>query len=61
VAGLRRGVPWYQIPEGLLPVQAMTQAAHDETPRRRSLVEDFLDRPDDQVVYHPIRGDEDES
>jgi hypothetical protein len=27
VAGLRPGVPWYEIPAGVLPVVAMTQAA----------------------------------
>jgi hypothetical protein len=47
-------------PRVWLPVVAMTQTARDEDPRCRSLVEDFLDRRDDQAVYHPIRVDGDD-
>jgi hypothetical protein len=41
-AGLPRGLPWYQVPDGVLPVQAMTQAARDAQPKRRSVLQDAL-------------------
>jgi hypothetical protein len=39
-AGLHLGVPWYEVPPGVLPVVAMTQAAKAEQPRRCTLLED---------------------
>jgi hypothetical protein len=51
------GLPWYEIPDGVPPVVAMTAAARDESPRKRSMVEDLLDRRD-TMVFHPMQGDE---
>jgi hypothetical protein len=56
-AQLPSGVPWYEIPDGVLPAVAMTAAARDESPRKRSMVEDLLDRRD-TMVFHPMQGDE---
>jgi hypothetical protein len=41
-ARLHPGIPWYQVPDGVLPVQAMTQAARDAQPKRRSVLQDAL-------------------
>jgi hypothetical protein len=51
------GLPWYEIPDGVPPVVAMTAAARDESPRKRSMVEDLLDRRD-TMVFHPITDEE---
>jgi hypothetical protein len=45
------------MPPGVLPAQAMLRTARDESPRRRSMVEDLLDRRD-EVVFHSMQGDE---
>ena len=60
MAGLRRGVPWYEIPAGVLPVVAMTQSARDAQPKRRSVLDDAL-AGDGSMVFHPPRDDKDES
>jgi hypothetical protein len=61
-AQLWTGLPWYELPAlDVPPVVAMTAAAHDAQPRRRSLVTDLLDNPDGGSVYHPIQGEEAES
>jgi hypothetical protein len=39
-AGLPKGAAWYDVPPGVLPVVAMTAAAKDALPRRRSVLED---------------------
>jgi hypothetical protein len=41
-AGLPAGVPWYQMPDGVLPVHALTAAAAAERPRRTSVLQDAL-------------------
>jgi hypothetical protein len=41
-AALPRGAAWYEVPPGVLPVVAMTEAAKAEQPRRRSVLEDAL-------------------
>lgn len=51
------GLPWYDAPVDVLPVVAMTAAARDESPRKRSMVEDLLDRRN-TMVFHPMQGDE---
>jgi hypothetical protein len=51
------GMPWYDVPAGVLPVVAMTAAARDEAPRKRSMVEDLLDRRD-TMVFHSMQGEE---
>jgi hypothetical protein len=57
-AQLPGGVPWYQIPDGVLPVVAMTQADRDAQPRRRSLLEESLSGS--AMTFHPIVPDGDE-
>jgi hypothetical protein len=52
------GLPWYDVPAGLLPVVAMTATAREEAPRKRSMVEDLLDRSGDTMVFHPITDEE---
>jgi hypothetical protein len=56
-ARLPRGLPWFEVPDGLHPATAMLTVARDEDPRRRSLVED-LDRPGGGAVFHSIQGEE---
>jgi hypothetical protein len=56
-AQLSPGVPWWQIPGGVSPAQAMFAADRDDNPRRRTLTEDLLDRSD-TMVFHPMQGDE---
>jgi hypothetical protein len=41
-AALPKGVAWYEVPPGVLPVVAMTQAAKDAEPKRTSVLEDSL-------------------
>jgi hypothetical protein len=50
----RRGVSADLIPEGVTPTAALLQAAKDDQPRRRSVLEEALDN-DDALTYHPIR------
>jgi hypothetical protein len=50
-----------ECPPEALPVVAMTAAARNEGPRRRSPVVDFLDNPDGGAVFHPITQNGDES
>ena len=49
-ASLPHGLPWYEIPDGVLPVVAMTQAAKDSQPRRRSMLEESL--AGDTLTFH---------
>ena len=53
----RRGVPADRIPSDVLPAAAMLQAARDNEPRRRSVLEEALDN-DESLTYHPIRNEE---
>ena len=46
------GIPADRIPDGVLPVTALLQAAKDAEPKRRSVLEDAL--AGRGVVYHPI-------
>lgn len=55
---LPSGLAWYDVPPGVLPVVAMTQAARDARPRRRSVLQDALSG--DGTTFHPIRHDPDE-
>jgi hypothetical protein len=55
---LPHGLPWYEIPDGVLPVVAMTQADRDAQPRRRSMLEESLSGS--SLTFHPIVPDDDE-
>jgi hypothetical protein len=52
------GLPWYELPGGLSPAQALGAADRPSGPRRRPPVMDFLDNPDGGTVFHPITPDE---
>jgi hypothetical protein len=52
------GLPWYELPGGLSPAQALGAADRPAGPRRRPPVMDFLDNPDGGTVFHPITPDE---
>jgi hypothetical protein len=52
------GLPWYELPGGLSPAQALGAADRPAGPRRRPQVMDFLDNPDGGTVFHPITPDE---
>jgi hypothetical protein len=60
-AQLNPGTPWYEVPAGVLPVVAMTQAAHDARPRRRSVLEDALSNSGTTLHSLPSTPDGDES
>ena len=51
------GRPADRIPSDVLPAAAMLQAARDNEPRRRSVLEEALDN-DESLTYHPIRNEE---
>jgi hypothetical protein len=53
----RRGVPADQIPDGVLPAQAMLQAARDAEPRRQSVLEEALANRDGSLTLHRIRDE----
>jgi hypothetical protein len=48
------------MPDSVLPVMAMTQAARDARPRRTSVLQDALTRTPGEMTFHPIRPDPDE-
>jgi hypothetical protein len=60
-ATIWRGVPASKLPPDVRPVEVMTQAARDEQPRRRSLLDHALGHPDGAIVYHQLGSDGDES
>jgi len=54
-ARLSGGIPAGRIPDGVAPAAAMLQAAQDDRPRRRSVLEDAL--AGGGATYHPIRSE----
>ncbi len=58
-ANLPSGMPWYEIPDGVLPVVAMTQAAHDARPRRATPLEEAFSG--EGMTFHSLGPDGDES
>jgi hypothetical protein len=48
--GLPHGVSWDQIPLGVSPSAALLATAKAEQPRRRSLVDDFYNRPTPNAI-----------
>jgi hypothetical protein len=60
-ASLPKGVAWHEVPPGVLPVVAMTEAARDAQPKRRSLLEDaFAGTPSAMYIDPPTPAFEDE-
>jgi hypothetical protein len=60
VAGLRGGVPWYEIPDGVSPGVAWATADKDRRPRRVTPLGDALSNSG-SMIYRPLRdepGDE---
>jgi hypothetical protein len=55
VASVVPGVPWWEIPEGVSPAQAMAAADKMTRPRRRTVLEDAL--AGDGTTFHPIRSE----
>jgi hypothetical protein len=61
-AQMPRGVPWYEIPDGVLPVVALTAADRAAQPRRTpSQAEWLFGEVDDTMVFHSLQGAEDEA
>jgi hypothetical protein len=48
------GVPAGYVPDGVLPVSAMLQAAKDAGPRRQSVLEHALANEGGVIEYHPV-------
>ena len=57
-AGLWGGLPASAIPPGVAPAAAMLQAARDERPRRRSVLDDVLSPDRDGLVFHRVREED---
>ena len=57
VASIPAGIPWWKIPEGVSPAQAMGAADPMTGPRRRTPLEDAL--AGDGMTFHPIRSEPD--
>jgi hypothetical protein len=60
-AALPKGLPWWEFPDGVSPVQAWAQAEKDAQPKRTSLLEEALSNSG-TLTYHPLPSTpEDES
>jgi hypothetical protein len=57
-AQLSRGVPWYEVPDGVLPVVAMTAADHDTQPKRTSPLQEAL--AGESLTYHRLPSTDEE-
>jgi hypothetical protein len=57
-AQLPHGLPWYDIPDGVLPVVAMTQAARDAQPKRLSPLQEALSQS--SMTFHSFAPTSDE-
>jgi hypothetical protein len=58
-AALPKGTHWTEIPVGVSAAEMWVQAEKDAKPKRRTPLEDAL--AGGGIVFHPIRGDEDQS
>lgn len=58
-ASLPRGLPWYEIPDGVPAVVAMTAADKAAQPKRLSPLQEALSGS--SMTFHPLPSSEDES
>jgi len=58
LASVRPGIPWWEIPEGVTPAEAMTAGDKMSGPRRRTPLEDALSG--NGTTFHPIRSEDGE-
>jgi len=56
LASVRPGIPWWEIPEGVTPGEAMTAGDKMTGPRRRTPLEDALSG--NGTTFHPIRSED---
>jgi hypothetical protein len=56
---LSHGIPWYEIPDGVLPVVAMTAADRTAQPKRTTPLQEAL--AGESMTYHRFGPAEDES
>jgi hypothetical protein len=56
-AGLHPGIPWYEMPPGVLPVEAMTQSAKDARPRRTPSHGEWLFSDPDEMTGGSFNGE----
>jgi hypothetical protein len=59
-AQLPAGIPASAIPDGVLPVMAMTQAVHDERPKRLTPLQEALSNSG-ELTFHSLAAADDES
>ena len=59
-ASIWGGIPADHLPPGVAPAAVMLQADRDAQPRRQSVLQHALANTG-EMVFHPIRGDEDEA
>jgi hypothetical protein len=57
-AQIYKGIPVDAVPVGVTPSAAMLQAAHDEQPRRTSLLEEAFSNPGQTTIHTLPRPDE---
>jgi hypothetical protein len=57
LASLPKGIPWYEMPPGVLPVEAMTQAAKDARPRRTPSHGEWLFSDPDEITGGSFNGE----
>jgi hypothetical protein len=58
---LPRGVPWYEVPDGVLPVVAMTAADRAAQPKRTSVLQEALANSGGMTYHSLAQTDEDAS
>ena len=56
LASVRPGIPWWEIPEGVTPGEAMTAGDKMTGPRRRTPLEDALSG--NGTTFHPLRSED---
>jgi hypothetical protein len=60
-AQLPRGVPWHEVPDGVLPATAMLAAAKAEQPRRSPSRTEWLFGEADEMVFQSLQGTDEAS
>lgn len=59
LASIRPGIPAGMIPDGVLPVVAMTAADRDNRPRRLTPLQEALNNTG-ELAFHPLRDEADD-